>query len=120
MKRSIPLFAALAFLASGLTAAQASDSERLAERGGFLLGSARHCGVPADRVVKVAKTIGRLIAAASNETGDGDAAITRFSEFYLATATAGTADENGLTLDCRRVVAEFRKLEHHPIKDAAK
>jgi hypothetical protein len=118
MLRSIPLVAMVAVLGLGIAAAKAGDSIRLAERGGFLLGNARRCGVATERVVKAGRTIRRLIAAIAADRRESEQAITRFAEFYLATASPGAA-ENALTPGCRRVIIEFEKLERHRIRVTA-
>ena len=47
----------------GAGVAEAADSTRLAETGGFLLGNAHRCGIPTDQVERAG--IQRLIVAAS-------------------------------------------------------
>jgi len=113
--RSIPLFAAAALIAIATNGARAGDSLRLAEHGGFLLGNAHRCGVPAERVVKAGKVVQGLIAAAAADEHESDNASSRFAEFFVATAYPDS-DGTGLMPVCKTVIAEFGKLERHRLQ----
>jgi hypothetical protein len=115
MLRSVLSFAAAALLGLGVATAHAGDSQLLAEHAGFLLGNAHRCGVPSARVVKAGATIQKLIAAVAADTQEGEKAITRFAEFFLATSSTDVKDK-ALTPGCKRVIGEFEKLEHHSIQ----
>jgi hypothetical protein len=71
-------------LGSGV--ADAANPTQLAETGGFLLGNARRCGVPVERVESAGKVIHDFIAAAAKDSSEAAAADSRFSEIFLASA----------------------------------
>jgi len=109
--RSIPLLATAILFSLGIGTADATDAVRLAERGGFLLGHAYRCGVATNRVVAVGRTIRELIGATAAAEHETDEADTRFAEYLSATASADQDDR--ATPVCRKVIAEFKKLERH-------
>ena len=115
MKRSIPMLGVAALFGVGIAAAQASDSQRLAENGGFLLGHAHRCGISNERVIKAGRTIQNLIAATAADPGESVGATARFAEFFLATSSTD-AGEKELTPACKKVIAEFKKLERHRLQ----
>ena len=92
--------------------AAAAESVHLAERGGFLLGSAFRCGVEPVRLVEAAKTIGALIAAAATDDGEAETAKSQFASFLVTSARSKAAGRTSPV--CTTVVAEFEKLERHP------
>ena len=51
----------------GMGVADAADPTQLAETGGFLLGNARRCGVPVERVESAGKVIHDFIAGAAKD-----------------------------------------------------
>jgi len=110
--RSFSLYAAAAFLAFGSAAVHAADSTDLAERGGFLLGNARRCGIPADRVVRAGKTVQALIAASAADAREIGDATARFAEFFIASAYPDK-DTSALAPVCKAVASEFDRLEQH-------
>jgi hypothetical protein len=76
MRRTLAIAAAVLFLlGSGI--ANAADPAQLAETGGFLLGNARRCGVPTDRIEHAGKVIHDLIVAASDDSTEEAAADSR-------------------------------------------
>ena len=106
------LIVATALLLSSITIAKAADPIGLAETGGFLLGNADRCGVPATRVAQAGKVIHQLIVAASIDPTEEAAAASRFTEIFKASAHP---DQEGAALipACGIVVAQFQRLERH-------
>ena len=102
--------ALLLFLDVGI--AEAADSTRLAETGGFLLGTALGCGVPTDRVDRAGQVIHDLILVASDDPTEEAAADSRFAQIFMASAFP---DQEGDTLipPCKVVIAQFERLERH-------
>ena len=111
MRPTLAVTAALVLLL-GIGIAEAADSARLAETGGFLLGNAHRCGVPVDRVQHAGKVIHRLIVAASYDPTEEAAADSRFAEIFSASAFP---DQDGDVMipSCKVVVAQFERLERH-------
>jgi hypothetical protein len=101
---AIPLFLSVAAPAHAIEAAS------LAERSGFLLGVALHCGVANARVIKVGKRMMAEIVAASQDAETANDATRRFGEFLVATST-GT--EGKYPVRCDAVSAAFDQLERH-------
>lgn len=87
-----------------------ADSLGMAERGGFLLGAARHCGISEARVLRVGQAVVAAVAADGDDSGDAAGATTRFAQFFVA---ASAVDTSRLALRCAVVSAEFAKLERH-------
>jgi hypothetical protein len=111
MRLTIVVTTAL-LLVLGIGIAEAADSTRLAETGGFLLGNAHRCGVPTDRVEHAGKVIHDLIVAASYDPTEEAAADSRFAQIFLASAFP---DQEGDALipPCKVVIAQFERLERH-------
>jgi hypothetical protein len=101
---AIPLFLSVAAPAHAIEAAS------LAERSGFLLGAALHCGVADARVVKVGRRMMAEIAAASHDAETANNATRRFGAFLAATSTA---TEGKYPVRCDAVSAAFGQLERH-------
>ena len=102
--------ALLLFLGVGI--AEAADSTRLAETGGFLLGNAHRCGVPTDRVEHAGQVIHDLIVAASYDPTEEAAADSRFAQIFMASAFPDQ-DGDALIPPCKVVIAQFDRLERH-------
>ena len=96
----------------GAGVAEAADSTRLAETGGFLLGNAHRCGVPTDRVEHAGKVIQHLIVSASYDSTEEAAANSRFAETFRASAFPDQ-DGDALIPPCKVVIAQFERLERH-------
>ena len=96
----------------GISVAEAAETTRLAETGGFLLGNAHRCGVPPERVGHAGRVIHDLIVAASYDSTEVGAADSRFAEVFLASAFP---DRDGDTLipPCEVVITQFERLERH-------
>jgi len=91
--------------------AEAADPTLLAETGGYLLGNAQRCGVSVERVERAGKVIHDFIVAASKDSNEAEAADSRFSEIFLASALA---DEDADAFpSCRVVIQQFERLERH-------
>jgi hypothetical protein len=101
---------ALALCAGVLGTAQAADSLGIAERSGFLLGAAHHCGVPTERVVHVGQQMMTVIGGGEDGSQAAEAASKRFAQFFLA---ASVSQEDKITVRCDAVSAEFLRLERH-------
>jgi hypothetical protein len=95
----------------GMGVADAADPTQLAETGGFLLGNARRCGVPVERVENAGKVIHDFIAAAAKDWNEAAAADSRFSEIFLATALPNQ-DQDAFP-SCTVVIQQFDRLERH-------
>jgi hypothetical protein len=105
--------AVIAFLIGmGAAAAAGSTSTGLAETGGFLLGNAYRCGVPAVRVSQAAKVIQDLMVAAAPGATEEKAATSRFAEIFTA---AAYPDRSGGAFipPCKAVITQFERLEQH-------
>ena len=96
----------------GAGVAEAADSTRLAETGGFLLGNAHRCGVPTDQVERAGKVIQRLIVAASYDATEEAAANSRFAETFEGAAFPDR-ERDALIPPCEVVISEFERLERH-------
>ena len=95
----------------GIGMAKAADPTLLAETGGFLLGNARRCGVPIERVERAGKVIHDFIAIAANDPNEAAAADRRFAEIFLASALP---EPNPRALpSCEVVRQQFERLERH-------
>ena len=90
----------------------ATEADRIAANGGFLVGSAHRCGLDPDRVVRAGQLVRDLIAAAAGEEKAQESATLRFTEFFLVSAFADSKKEK-LVLSCRAVSAELGRLEQH-------
>jgi len=100
------------FLLLGIGVAEAADPTRLAETGGFLLGNAHRCGVPAERVEQAGKVIHDLIVAVSDDANEQAVADSRFVEIFMATAFPDQ-ETDAFSPPCKVVVAQFERLERH-------
>ncbi len=96
-------------LGSGV--ADAANPTQLAETGGFLLGNARRCGVPVERVESAGKVIHDFIAAAAKDSSEAATADSRFSEIFLASALPDQ-DPDAFP-SCTVVIQQFDRLERH-------
>ena len=96
----------------GIGIAEAADSTRLAETGGFLLGNAHRCGVLTERVEQAGKVIHDLIVAASYDSTEEAAADSRFAQIFMASAFP-YQDRDALIPPCKVVIAQFERLEQH-------
>jgi hypothetical protein len=110
--RSTLFLATALFSFSIIGLAKAADPIRLAETGGFLLGNAHRCGVPAARVEQAGKVINHLIVAASSDPTEEDAAASRFAEIFTASAHPDQ-ESDALIPGCGIVIAQFQRLERH-------
>ena len=107
------LFATIALLVFSIIGlAKAADPVLLAETGGFLLGNAQRCGVPAARVEQAGKVLHNVIVAASSDPTEEDAAVSRFAEIFTTSAYPGR-EADALIPGCGIVIAQFQRLEQH-------
>jgi len=91
----------------------ASDADRLAANGGFLLGNAHRCGIAGDRVVRAGERIRDLIvAAAGDDAGQEEDATSRFARFFIVSAVSDPAGAKAAA-SCRKVAKEFDRFERH-------
>jgi hypothetical protein len=95
----------------GCGGAQAADPTQLAETGGYLLGNAHRCGVPAERIKRAGKVIHDLIEVVAYSSVEAAAADSRFVEIFLASAFP-TQDRDAFP-SCPVVIAQFERLEQH-------
>jgi len=91
-------------------AAAAANSARIAETGAALLGNAHRCGIEDERLVRAAKVIRGLIAAASDNPNELNAAKSRFAESFRASAQP-EADGRASPPRCKAVLSQFERLE---------
>ena len=105
-------FACCAFavlLAAG--AAHAGEASRVAERGGFLVGHAYRCAIPAEHLDPAAQLVGQLVAALSIDSDEREAADEKFLDEVLVSALA---KEIGDPLpSCNAIRRELALLEQH-------
>jgi hypothetical protein len=94
-----------------------TDADRIAANGGFLVGNAHRCGVDEARVTHAGRLIRTLISAAARDDKTEEDATARFSAFFLVSAVADPKTDK-LVASCKRVTAEFRRLERHPVDQA--
>ncbi|MGE3783564.1 MAG: hypothetical protein AB7H71_12560 [Alphaproteobacteria bacterium] len=94
-----------------------TDADRIAANGGFLIGSAHRCGVDEARVTRAGQLVRTLIAAASPDDKAEEEATARFSAFFLVSAAADPKQEK-FVASCKKVTAEFGRLEKHPPDEA--
>jgi hypothetical protein len=93
----------------------ATDADRIAANGGFLVGSAHHCGLDSDRVVRAGQLVRQLISAATTDSKEEEAANLRFAEFFLVSAYSDTAKAK-IVASCKTVAAELTRLEQHRLE----
>ena len=91
--------------------AEAADPTLLAETGGFLLGNAHRCGVSVERVERAGKVIHDFIVAAAKDSSEAEAANSRFSEIFLASALPN--QDRDAFPSCTVVMEQFDRLERH-------
>jgi hypothetical protein len=91
--------------------AEAADPTLLAETGGFLLGNAHRCGVSVERVERAGKVIHDFIVAAAKDSSEVEAADSRFSKIFLASALPN--QDPGAFPSCTIVIQQFDRLERH-------
>ena len=110
MRFTLPFMAPL-LLCFGFGTANAADPTQLAATGGFLLGNAHRCGVAAERVERAGKVIHGFIVAAARDSGEAEAADSRFAAMFLATSLP-TQDPDAFP-SCTVVIQQFDRLERH-------
>jgi hypothetical protein len=91
--------------------AEAADPTLLAETGGFLLGNAHRCGVSVERVERAGKVIHDFIVAAAKDSNEAEAADSRFSKIFLASALPN--QDPGAFPSCTIVIQQFDRLERY-------
>lgn len=94
-----------------------TDADRIAANGGFLLGNAHRCGIEDSRVTRAGQLVRTLISAASPDDKAEEDATARFSAFFLVSAVADPKTDK-LVASCKRITAELRRLESHPVDQA--
>lgn len=94
----------------GVGVAEAADPTILAETGGYLLGNARRCGVPTERVERAGNVIHDFIVASAQDSREVATADARFAQIFLASAVPGDPEEFP---SCRVVIQQFERLEQH-------
>jgi len=109
--RSTPAVTAALLLLLGTGVAKAADPTVLAETGGFLLGNAYRCSVPAQRVERAGKVIHDFIAVAARNSSEVAAANSRFAEIFLMSAVPD--QDQGAFPSCTVVIQQFERLERH-------
>src|SRR5438874_13495 len=94
----------------------ATDADRVAANGGFLLGNAHRCGIAGDRIVQTGQLVRDLILAVAEDERAQQEATARFARFFLVTATdedkAAPAKAKPVA-SCQKVAKEFERLERH-------
>src|SRR5918992_2763427 len=63
-----------------------TDADRIAAKGGFLLGNAQRCGIDDNRVTHANRLIRTLISAAAPDDKAEEDATARFSAFFMVSA----------------------------------
>ena len=94
----------------------ATDADRLAANGGFLLGNAHRCGIAGDRIVEAGQLVRDLIAATAEDAHAQEEATSRLARFFLVTAVledSSTPPKSQPVASCQKVAKEFDPLERH-------
>jgi hypothetical protein len=110
MRSTLAVIAALLLLLD-LSTAEAADPTQLAQTGGYLLGNAHRCGVPADRIKRAGKVIHNMIEVVANDPSEVEAADSQFIEIFVASAFPDQ-DQDAFP-SCKVVIAQFERLEEH-------
>ncbi len=97
-----------------ITSPSATDADRVAANGGFLLGNAHRCGIASDRVVRAGQLIRHLILAAAEDAREEEDATARFVRFFVVSAVADPAAAKAVA-SCQKVGKEFDRLERHRV-----
>ncbi len=90
----------------------ASDVDRIAANGGFLVGNAHRCGIAEARVVRAGQVVHDLIVAAAQDSKAQEDATMRFAEFFVVSAFPDPADKQPIA-SCKVVASELTQLEQH-------
>jgi hypothetical protein len=91
-----------------------TDADRIAAKGGFLLGNAQRCGIDGNRVTHAGQVIRTLISAAAPDDKAEEDATARFSAFFMVSAVPDPKSKE-LMASCKRITAELRRLESHRV-----
>jgi hypothetical protein len=91
-----------------------TDADRIAAKGGFLLGNAQRCGIDDNRVTHAGQLIRTLISAAAPDDKAEEDATARFSAFFMISAVPDPKSGK-LVVSCKRITAELRRLESHRV-----
>ena len=110
MRSALAVTTALTLLL-GIGVAEAADPTMLAQTAGFLLGNAHRCGVPDERVERAGKVIHDFIVAAAKDSSEAEAADSRFSKIFLASALPNQNPD--AFPSCTVVIEQFDRLERH-------
>src|SRR5918997_5762391 len=89
-----------------------TDADRIAAKGGFLLGNAQRCGIDDNRVTHAGQLTRTLISAAALDDKAEEDATARFSAFFMVSAVPDPKSGK-LVASCKRITAELRRLESH-------
>ena len=108
------LVAATTVAALLIASPSASDADRIAANGGFLVGNAHRCGMEPDRVVRAGQLVRELITAATGDSKEEETATMRFAQFFLVSAFPDQQKEK-LVASCKVVAGELGKLEQHQL-----
>jgi hypothetical protein len=93
----------------------ATDVDRIAANGGFLVGNAHRCGLDTERVVRAGQLVRELIGAATGDSKEEEAAGLRFTQFFVVSAFPDQSKEK-LVASCKVVATELNRLEQHQLK----
>ena len=92
-----------------------TDVDRIAANGGFLVGNAHRCGLDTDRVVRAGQLVRELIAAATGDSKEEEAANKRFAEFFIVSALPEDGKDKPVA-SCKVVAGELAKLEQRQLE----
>ncbi len=106
------VLAATTIAALLIASPSATDADRLAANGGFLLGNAHRCGIQGERVERAGQLVRDLIVAAAEDAQEQDAATARFARFFVVSAFIDPIAAKPVA-SCRVVAREFEQLERH-------
>jgi hypothetical protein len=109
------LLAATTVAALLIASPSTTDLDRIAANGGFLVGNAHRCGLDTERVVRAGQLVRELIAAATDDSKQEEAASARFAQFFLVSAFPDQGKEK-LVASCKAVANEVTRLEHHRLE----
>ena len=93
----------------------ATDVDRIAANGGFLVGNAHRCGIDNERVVRAGQLVRELISAATGDNQQEEAGNARFAQFFLVSSLPDQGKQK-LVVSCKVVATELTKLEQHQLE----
>ena len=79
----------------------ATEMDRIAANGGFLIGNAHRCGIEGERVVRAGQTVRELIVATARDTKEQEAGTGRFAAFFPMVSAFPDEAKEKLVASCQ-------------------